>query len=229
MSVAHPGKRPEMPPHSTEPHLTGPPTTSSTAPEPPAYPRGAALGSRHPWLTTRTAFLGALTLLLVGYVVLALRMEFRTPAGRIGAGFFPQVVGISALVLCLLALFRKPTGASDGPEDAGHTNPQKAGPYETGPTKSGSLETSSLETGPSEARSHYTGTLIISVVAAVGFFVLLRPLGAVVAASAYLLGMLALLNRGRVVTNIAVGVGLPTGLYVLFDIVLGASLPSGVF
>jgi hypothetical protein len=150
----------------------------------------------HPSWLARTAFLGVLALVLAGYVVMALRMEFRTASGRIGAGFFPQVIGVSALALCLHALLGKPSRAH---HDHSHTGPA------------------------------HTGTLTIAVLAAVGFFLLLRPLGAFLAASAYLLSMLALLNRRRVVSNVVVGVGLPLGLYLLFDAVLGASLPSGPF
>ncbi|WP_020573202.1 tripartite tricarboxylate transporter TctB family protein [Actinopolymorpha alba] len=62
----------------------------------------------------------------------------------------------------------------------------------------------------------------------VGFFVLLTTLGALVAASAFLVGTLTLFNRRSVVPNIALGIGIPLALYALFDLLLNAKLPTGL-
>jgi len=40
---------------------------------------------------------------------------------------------------------------------------------------------------------------------------------------------LFIFNRGRVLTNVAVGVGFPVVLFLLFDRGLNATLPPGVF
>jgi hypothetical protein len=43
-----------------------------------------------------------------------------------------------------------------------------------------------------------------------------------------MLTTLSVLNRGRMLQNIAVSVGLPVVLFLLFDVWLNASMPPGV-
>ena len=54
----------------------------------------------------RTVFFALLVVVLAGYLQMALGMEWRTAAGRIGPGFFPRVIGVLGLVLALVALVR---------------------------------------------------------------------------------------------------------------------------
>jgi len=147
--------------------------------------------------TSRLVFLGVLTLVLAGYTVLAMRMEWRTPAGQIGPGFFPRIIGLLALALCVVALVRgRRAPAATGDEPGSESHPR---------------------------------TLVTAVLASVGFFVLLLPLGAVPAAVAFLGGMLFFLDRLRWKVNVAVAVGLPVALYLLFEVLLESNLPRGVF
>jgi putative tricarboxylic transport membrane protein len=50
----------------------------------------------------------------------------------------------------------------------------------------------------------------------------------VIASVALLLGTLMLLDRGHPVVNVAVATLLPLGLYLLFERLLDADLPSGL-
>ena len=69
----------------------------------------------------------------------------------------------------------------------------------------------------------------VAAVALCGVFVaLLEVLGAIVAMMAFLLASLFLLNRGRIVQNIAIGVLVPVCVYLLFSVWLNARLPEGL-
>jgi hypothetical protein len=53
-------------------------------------------------------------------------------------------------------------------------------------------------------------------------------LGGPLAMVVYMLATLSVLNRGRILQNIAISVGLPIVLFLLFDVWLNASMPSGI-
>lgn len=61
-----------------------------------------------------------------------------------------------------------------------------------------------------------------------GLLVLLFSfLGGTVAMAVFLLVALSLLNRGRLVQNVAIALLLPAAIYFLFDVWLNASMPEG--
>jgi putative tricarboxylic transport membrane protein len=60
------------------------------------------------------------------------------------------------------------------------------------------------------------------------FILLLSVLGGPLAMVVYMLATLSVLNRGRILQNIAVSVGLAIVLFLLFDVWLNASMPSGI-
>lgn len=57
---------------------------------------------------------------------------------------------------------------------------------------------------------------------------LFNILGGTLAMAAFLLMALSILNRGRMLQNVAIAVLLPAGIYVLFDMWLNASMPEGI-
>jgi hypothetical protein len=76
--------------------------------------------------------------------------------------------------------------------------------------------------------TEYVGTVVL-LVALTGLFVLaLNIVGAIVAMIAFLLVTLTVLNRGRLIQNLAIAILLPTAIYFLFDVWLNASIPQGV-
>jgi putative tricarboxylic transport membrane protein len=147
-----------------------------------------------------TVFLGVVIVVMAGYTYLAMGMEWRTEAGRIGAGFFPRVVGFATLALCIVAAVQslRPARATDKDEDE------------------------------DEDVALYPRMLLAFVGAGVLFLLALLPLGAIIASALFLFATLWFLNRGRLVGNLAVAVLLPIALYLLFQIVLNAGLPSGI-
>ncbi len=143
-----------------------------------------------------TVFLGVVIVVMAGYTYLAMGMEWRTEAGRIGAGFFPRVVGFATLALCIVAAVQSLQPVRDDPDEEGVVL--------------------------------YPRVLLAFVGAGVVFLLALLPLGAIVASALFLFGTLSFLNRGRPLRNVAVAVLLPVGLYLLFQVVLNAGLPSGI-
>jgi putative tricarboxylic transport membrane protein len=150
----------------------------------------------------RTVFFGLLVVLLAGYLQLALGMEWRTAAGRIGPGFFPRVIGVLGLVLALVALVRS---LRPGCHD----------------------EVADDDIGEADLGRH-PRILAIVVAASAAFVAAFVVLGAVIAGALFLFGCLWLLDRTRPVFNAAVSVGVAVGLYLLFETLLDAGLPAGV-
>lgn len=79
-----------------------------------------------------------------------------------------------------------------------------------------------------EVSSGYLRTLSLIIGATVLFLVVFEFLGALLSAITYMLVLLATLNPRRWVMNIPIALGLPAGLYLLFQTWLNAGLPPGV-
>lgn len=156
--------------------------------------------------TSKTVFLGVLLVIIVGYTEIAFGMEWRNTAGRIGAGFFPRIIGVCAAALTLIALVqslydRSSSGSRSRPEDAA--------------SEQGDLGRHPL-------------ALLVAVAAGAVFAATLSGLGAVVSSALFMFGMLWFLNRRRLVLNIVLSVTLPLGLYLLLQTLLNAGLPAGI-
>lgn len=155
----------------------------------------------------RTVFFGLLVVVLAGYLQLALGMEWRTAAGRIGPGFFPCVIGVIGLVLALVAVVRSLRAEPEADGDLGDLPGEESGEADLG---------------------RHPGTLAIVVAASVAFAATFVLLGAVIAGAAFLFGCLWLLNRPRPALNTALSLGIAVGLYLLLETLLDAGLPAGV-
>jgi hypothetical protein len=71
-------------------------------------------------------------------------------------------------------------------------------------------------------------TTVMAIALCCAFVALLEVLGAIVAMITFLLASLFMLNRGRIVQNLAIGVLVPIGIYLLFSVWLNARLPEGM-
>jgi len=154
--------------------------------------------------TSRTAFFGVLLVVLVVYTEMAFELEWTTAAGRIGPGFFPRIVGLLGFVICLGALVNSLRPGVGDDEDL--------------------LED---EVGEGDLGRHPVPLLLAVVAGAVLLFTFLS-LGAIVAGTLFMFGMLAFLNPGRWLFNAVLGVAIPLGLYLLFQTALNAGLPEGI-
>jgi len=153
----------------------------------------------------KTVFLGQLLVALAIYTQMAWGLEWRTAAGRIGPGFFPRIIGALGMVMTVVALVK--TLLSPPADD------------EVVPLDD--------EVGDADLGKH-PGAFALAVVAAALLVVLLTSLGAILASAIFMFVMLALLNRGRWVMNVALSVLLPIALYLLFQTFLNAGLPEGI-
>jgi putative tricarboxylic transport membrane protein len=171
--------------------------TTSAAP----HPTGQLPG----WVRPKVVFLGLLLVVLVGYTEMAFGLQWRTNAGRIGPGFFPRVLGVTALLMTVWALVA-------ALRDPAHEDEVVA------------LED---EVGDADLGKH-PRLLTVMVVAAAVFVATLVALGAVVSSAVFLGLMLWLLNRAHPVLNGAVAIGVPLVMYLLFQTLLNAGLPAGV-
>jgi hypothetical protein len=167
---------------------------------------GARLTGRAPgWVRPKTVFLTALLVVLAVYTEMAFALEWRTVAGRIGPGFFPRIVGIAGLALTLWSLAAAVRAPAAEDEVV-------------------ALED---EVGDADLGKH-PKLLALMILASLVFLVTLVSLGAIVSSAVFLLAMLFLLNRRHVLLNVAVALGLPLALYLLFQTLLNAGLPEGV-
>jgi len=167
-----------------------------TAVEPDA---ASAVGDRRWTVGARAAFFGILLVVFAVYLQLAMGMEWRTAAGRIGPGFFPRIIGTAGILLTIAALVRSVRRAEPEAE----------------PTDEPDL-------------GRHPRTTVIVVAAAAALAAVFTVLGALVAGALFLLGCLWLLNREHPVLNAALGVGLAAGLYLLLQTLLNAGLPAGI-
>lgn len=142
----------------------------------------------------RAAFLVSLLLLSAFYAALAFTgLNFLSATGRIGPGFFPQIIGGLLVLFTLYSTvieFRR--------------------------------RHSDLPPLPDwKVTVCVAGMLLLLIVAS-------HYLGALPGMIIFMLLSLMVLNRGRYLTNLLVGLLLPSGLFVLFRYWLNAAMPPGM-
>lgn len=161
--------------------------------------------ARRQWRPThRTAFFGVVLVIFLAYTEMAFQLDWITAGGRIGAGFFPRIVGSLVVLITLVAILDSLRREAE--EDSG---------YDEDESGEGDL-------------GHHPLALAIAIGASVVFLFTLTSLGAIIASAVFMLGLLSYLNRGRWLTNVALSVLVPLGMYLLFQTALNAGLPSGL-
>jgi putative tricarboxylic transport membrane protein len=85
-----------------------------------------------------------------------------------------------------------------------------------------------LKTREGDAVSSYWRITLVVAGLSGAFILVLNVLGGPLAMVVYMLATLSVLNRGRILQNIAVSIGLPIVLFLLFDVWLNAAMPPGV-
>jgi len=162
-------------------------------------------GLRRP--TGRSLFFTVLLVVMAIYTQMAFDMEWRTVAGRIGPGFFPRVIGVLSVAITLWALFTSlRPGAVDDEDDVVGED----------------------EAGEADLGKHPIPLVLVVAAAAAFLLIFFLPLGMIVGSALFLACTLFLLNRGRLVTNIAISLALPVLVYLLFQTLLNAGLPEGI-
>ena len=174
--------------------------------------------------TAMTAFLCALAVILAVYTVLAFGMEWRAPAGRLGAGFFPRVIGVLGVVLCCVAAFRSLRPAASRGDLADAQRSASTAEREVVP---GEVVHGEDAPGEEVPGGRHPWTLLATVAGMAAFLFLLVPLGAFLTSGLVMFALLVMLGRRHLVRNAAISILTPVILYVIFEVLLDAGLPLG--
>jgi putative tricarboxylic transport membrane protein len=204
-----------------------------TAPPAEGAPAPVRAENRRPRPTALTVFLGVLVVVFAVYTQLAMGMEWRTQAGRIGPGFFPRITGLLGMVLCCVAALRslRPAGPAESAESAEPTrSPEAVEGVRADEPAVGEGRRAEPEGEPAgETRTGRHPWLLAATAAGLAVMVItLLPLGAVLTSALFIFGMSRLLGRSRLVFDLALSLLVPIALYLLFEVGLNAGLPRGV-
>lgn len=150
-------------------------------------------------ITGATVFYLVVTAVLLGYTVMAFGMDWRTDTGRVGPGYFPRILGVIGVAVAAFATIDSLRSRAAGAED------EAAEPAERHPR------------------------LVVATCAGLaGFAAVMVPVGAIATGALLLIALLLLIDRTRPLRAVVLGVAFPIVLYVVFDILLNAALPSGI-
>jgi putative tricarboxylic transport membrane protein len=155
----------------------------------------------------KLAFLGVILLAFAFYTEQAMGMEWRTQAGRIGPGFFPRILGGTALAVTVIALV---TEFLAKPKDA----------------KLDAVEAAEEAAEPDLGR--HPLTLVAFVAAAAVFVGLFGVLGAALSGVVFLGATLWFLDPEHRVRSVILAVSVPVLLYLAFQTGLNVGLPQGI-
>jgi putative tricarboxylic transport membrane protein len=155
----------------------------------------------------KLTFFGVLLLAFAFYTEMAMGMEWRTAAGRIGPGFFPRILGLTAIAVIVAAgvreiFFRPDDETTD--------------------------EVEAAEEAAEPDLGRHPLALVAFVVAAAVFVALLGVLGAAVAGVLFLGATLWFLDREHHVRAVIIAVAVPVLLYLALQVGLDVGLPQGI-
>jgi putative tricarboxylic transport membrane protein len=155
----------------------------------------------------KLAFLGVLLLAFAFYTQMAMGMEWRTAAGRIGPGFFPRIVGATAIAVIVVAAVRE-IFSRPGDENTD--------------------EVEAAEEAAEPDLGRHSLALVAFIVACAVFVALLGVLGAAVAGILFLGVTLWFLDREHHIRAVIIAVAVPVLLYLALQIGLDVGLPQGI-
>jgi hypothetical protein len=155
----------------------------------------------------KLVFLGVLLLIFAVYTEMAMGMEWRTQAGRIGPGFFPRILGGTAIAVTVLAGIREILA-------------RRAEKAVTQAEAADELAEPDLGRHPI--------ALVSFIIAATLFVGLFGILGAVVAGILFLGATLWFLDPGHHIRAVIIAIAVPVLLYLAFQTGLNVGLPQGI-
>lgn len=148
------------------------------------------------------AFLTALAAFAVIYTVLAFRLDFLGQGGTLGPGFFPQIIGVTLVILLgVEGLLRR--------------------------TAPGERLSASSSTPHATVRPSHGADARKIALLTIAFAAALPWAGALLSMAAFLLASLSVVHGKRWGVNLAVALLVPGLLFLLFGVWLGVPLPAG--
>jgi putative tricarboxylic transport membrane protein len=179
---------------------TSEPTVSTAHPPASPEPRRSV---NWPKLT----FLGVLLIAFAVYTEIAMGMEWRTAAGRIGPGFFPRILGLTAIAFTVVAGVREIL-------------------VRPGVTDVDEVEAAEDAAEPDLGR--HPLALVAFIASATVFVALFGVLGAALAAVLFLGVTLWFLDPKHHIRAVIIAIAVPVLLYLAFQTGLDAGLPEGI-
>jgi putative tricarboxylic transport membrane protein len=174
---------------------------TATAPHPAVSATPSGRKVSWPKLT----FLGVLLLVFAVYTEVAMGMEWRTQAGRIGPGFFPRILGFTAIAVTIAAGVREILAR---------------------PASVDAVEAAEEAAEPDLGR--HPLALVAFIAAAAVFVALFGLLGAALAGVLFLGVTLWFLDPEHHVRAVIIAIAVPVLLYLAFQTGLNAGLPQGI-
>jgi len=150
-------------------------------------------------------------LLSIPIAIFLIFVELDTPKANIPQAVGPEVMPIGILVLLIftaLALFSRSV-------------------YGKGKPGSPTNDEGKEHSAPSWTKKYQTVILVLVGLLVYGFIVV--PVGFILATAFLIIFEARVLQAGRWVRNVAVGVGFSTGVYLTFVKLLNVMLPAGIF
>jgi putative tricarboxylic transport membrane protein len=173
---------------------------TATAP----HPAVSAMTSGRKVNWPKLTFLGVLLLVFAVYTEMAMGMEWRTQAGRIGPGFFPRILGFTAIAVTIAAAVREIL------------------------SRPASVDAVEAEEAAEPDLGRHPLALVAFIAAAAVYVALLSVLGAALAGVLFLGVTLWFLDPGYHVRAVIIAVAVPVLLYLAFQTGLNAGLPQGI-
>jgi putative tricarboxylic transport membrane protein len=155
----------------------------------------------------KLTFLGVLLLAFAVYTEMAMGMEWRTQAGRIGPGFFPRILGFTAIAVTITAALREILSR---------------------PTSKPASQAEAADEAAEPDLGRHPVALVAFAVAAAMFVGLFGILGAVLSGILFLGVTLWFLDREHHVRAVILAIGIPVLLYLAFQTGLNVGLPQGI-
>jgi putative tricarboxylic transport membrane protein len=172
---------------------------TATAPQPTVSASPSGRKVNWPKLT----FLGVLLLVFAVYTEMAMGMEWRTQAGRIGPGFFPRILGFTAIAVTIAAGVREIL------------------------SRRRSETVDAVDAAEPDLGRHPLA-LVAFIAAAAVFVALFGVLGAALAGVLFLGVTLWFLDPEHHLRAVIIAIAVPVLLYLAFQIGLNAGLPQGI-
>lgn len=179
---------------------------TATAPQP-TLPKVSEPQSKRKIDWPKLTFLGVLLLVFAVYTQVAMGMEWRTQAGRIGPGFFPRILGFTAMGVTLLAGVRE---------------------FLARRTEKPVTQAEAADELSEPDLGRHPIALVGFTVAATLFVVFFGLLGAVVAGILFLGATLWFLDPEHRIRGVIIAIAVPVLLYLAFQTGLNVGLPQGI-
>lgn len=152
-------------------------------------------------------------------------LNFMTPFGRPGPGYFPALVGVGLILSTGINLVKDTLAI----RQKGVTFFSVSALSDVSGGAQALAGAGREQSEEKETSIHYPKDVMIVVILIAALILLLTQLGGLISMAVFMILLLSIMNSGNLIKNVAYSLLLPIFLYLLFDVWLNASLPIGIF